>query len=129
MGHTYPELVERRDHVLRVIRSEEERFGETLSQGTEMLSRIMVEAKKAGSSSIPGVDAFKLYDTYGFPLELTQEMASEQGLSVDVDVLKGHGRSGKGRSYWRRGISLSWMPFSGKSVKQREKPVLSGTIP
>jgi alanyl-tRNA synthetase len=88
MGHTYPELVERRDHVLRVIRSEEERFGETLSQGTEMLSRIMVEAKKAGSSSIPGVDAFKLYDTYGFPLELTQEMASEQGLSVDVDAFE-----------------------------------------
>ncbi len=88
MGHTYPELVERRDHVLRVIRSEEERFGETLSQGTEMLNRIIMDTKKAGSLTIPGVDAFRLYDTYGFPLELTQEMASEQGLSVDVDAFK-----------------------------------------
>ncbi|HPZ44413.1 MAG TPA: alanine--tRNA ligase [Bacillota bacterium] len=88
MGHTYPELVERRDHVIRVIRSEEERFGETLNQGTDMLNRIIMETKKAGSSTIPGVDAFKLYDTYGFPLELTQEMASEQGLTVDVDAFK-----------------------------------------
>lgn len=86
MGRTYPELVERQDHVLRVIRSEEERFGETLSQGTEMLSRIMTEARKTGNSVVSGVDAFRLYDTYGFPLELTQEMAAEQGLSVDVDA-------------------------------------------
>ena len=88
MGAAYPELVERRDHVLKVIRNEEERFGETLSQGTEMLNRIMAEAKNTGYSSIPGADAFRLYDTYGFPLELTQEMAAEQGLSVDVDTFE-----------------------------------------
>ncbi len=85
MGQAYPELVERKDHVLSVIHSEEKRFSETLALGTEMLNRLMDEAKAAGSSLIPGADAFKLYDTYGFPLELTQEMAEEQGFTVDTD--------------------------------------------
>ena len=85
MGPVYPELAERQDHVLSVIRNEEKRFSETLAQGTEMLGRLMDEAKKQGSSVISGAHAFKLYDTYGFPLELTQEMAGEQGFSVDTD--------------------------------------------
>lgn len=85
MGRAYPELVERQDHVLSVIHNEERRFSETLAQGTEMLNRLMDEAKKAGSSVIPGAAAFKLYDTYGFPLELTQEMADEQGFAVDTE--------------------------------------------
>lgn len=90
MGRAYPELAERQDHVLSVIHNEERRFSETLAQGTEMLNRLMDEAKKQGSSVIPGLDAFKLYDTYGFPLELTQEMAEEQGFTVDTD---GFGRA------------------------------------
>lgn len=85
MGKAYPELLERQEHVLRVIHNEEKRFSETLAQGTEMLNRLMEEAKKGGSSVIAGADAFKLYDTYGFPLELTQEMADEQGFTVDTD--------------------------------------------
>lgn len=85
MGKAYPELLERQEHVLRVIHNEEKRFSETLAQGTEMLNRLMEEAKKDGSSVIAGADAFKLYDTYGFPLELTQEMADEQGFTVDTD--------------------------------------------
>jgi alanyl-tRNA synthetase len=86
MGKAYPELAERQNHVLRVIRTEEERFGETLSQGTEMLNKLMDEAKSGGSTLISGIEAFKLYDTYGFPLELTQEMVAEQGLSVDTQA-------------------------------------------
>lgn len=85
MGKAYPELLERQEHVLRVIHNEEKRFSETLAQGTEMLNRLIEEAKKGGSSVIAGADAFKLYDTYGFPLELTQEMADEQGFTVDTD--------------------------------------------
>ncbi len=85
MGKAYPELVERQEHVLSVIHNEEKRFSETLAQGTEMLNRLIEEAKKSGSSVIAGADAFKLYDTYGFPLELTQEMAEEQGFTVDTD--------------------------------------------
>ncbi|MHB1042417.1 MAG: alanine--tRNA ligase [Eubacteriales bacterium] len=85
MGQAYPELAERREHVLRVIMTEEERFGATLAQGTEMLNRIIADAKSAGKSVLNGADTFKLYDTYGFPLELTQEMAAEQGFAVDMD--------------------------------------------
>lgn len=85
MGVAYPELTEKQEHVLRVIQAEEERFGETLAQGTEMLNQIIAGLKMSGGSVIPGADAFKLYDTYGFPLELTQEMAAEQGLAVDSD--------------------------------------------
>lgn len=85
MGKAYPELLERQEHVLRVIHNEEKRFSETLAQGTEMLNRLIEEAKKGGSSVIAGADAFKLYDTYGFPLELTQEMVDEQGFTVDTD--------------------------------------------
>ena len=86
MGEAYPELVERQAHVLRVIRTEEERFGETLVQGTEILNRLIEEAKAAGRTVISGEDAFKLYDTFGFPLELTQEMTAEQGFSVDTEA-------------------------------------------
>jgi len=84
MGAAYPELLERREHVLRVVLTEEERFGSTLIQGTEMLNRIIQSARAGGKLLVGGADAFKLYDTYGFPLELTQEMAGEQGLAVDA---------------------------------------------
>ncbi len=86
MGEVYPELVDRKEHVLKVIKVEEERFSETLAQGTEMLNRLVAEAKNAGKSVIAGEDAFKLYDTYGFPLELTQEVVAEQGMSVDTEA-------------------------------------------
>ena len=85
MGAVYPELEDRRDHVLGVIHNEEKRFSATLAQGTEMLSRLMAEAKERSTTVISGAHAFKLYDTYGFPLELTQEMAEEEGFSVDTD--------------------------------------------
>ncbi len=85
MSSVYPELEKYKDNVLKVLRTEEERFGETLSQGTEILNKLVQEAEKAGQKVISGLDAFKLYDTYGFPLELTKEMAEENGLGVDED--------------------------------------------
>ncbi|MBE3589143.1 MAG: alanine--tRNA ligase [Thermoanaerobacteraceae bacterium] len=85
MADVYTELPANKDHVLRVIRSEEERFGETLAQGTEILNRLVQEARNAGRTVIDGREAFRLYDTYGFPLELTREMAAEEGLTVDED--------------------------------------------
>jgi alanyl-tRNA synthetase len=86
MGQVYPELVKGKEHVLRVVRIEEERFGETLAQGTEILNHLIEQAKSAGATSLSGEEAFKLYDTYGFPLELTQEMAAEQGFAVDTEA-------------------------------------------
>ncbi|NIK74913.1 alanyl-tRNA synthetase [Paenibacillus castaneae] len=83
MGVYYPEVVEKREFIERVIRTEEERFHETLSDGLAMLSELVAAAGKAGSKEINGDDAFRLYDTYGFPFDLTEDFASENGMTVD----------------------------------------------
>lgn len=83
MSDYYTELIKNADLISRVIKTEEERFGETLVQGTELLNELIMEAKNAGKTSIDGEKAFRLYDTYGFPLELTMEIAGESGLDVD----------------------------------------------
>ena len=83
MGTTYPELVERQDYITRVVQIEENRFHETLAQGMEILEEYMATVKEEGRSTFPGSWAFKLYDTYGFPLDLTEEILAEQGLKVD----------------------------------------------
>ncbi|WP_139990932.1 alanine--tRNA ligase [Paenibacillus paridis] len=83
MGVYYPEVVAKREFIERVIRTEEERFHETLSDGLAMLSDLVAAATKAGNKEISGEDAFKLYDTYGFPFDLTEDFASENGMTVD----------------------------------------------
>ncbi|WP_419872223.1 alanine--tRNA ligase [Candidatus Pristimantibacillus sp. PTI5] len=83
MGVYYPEVVEKREFIERVIRTEEERFHETLSDGLAMLSELVASATKAGNKEINGDDAFRLYDTYGFPFDLTEDFASENGMTVD----------------------------------------------
>lgn len=81
----YPDLVTRREHILRVAKGEEETFQKTLGQGMDILQTLMNQAKEKSIKEINGDQAFKLHDTYGFPLELTQEIAEEQGFTVDED--------------------------------------------
>jgi alanyl-tRNA synthetase len=81
MGDAYPELVTQRQHVERVLRQEEERFAETLSQGMRILEDAVADLPDGGV--IPGEAVFKLYDTYGFPEDLTADIARERGLSAD----------------------------------------------
>ncbi len=83
MGVYYPSVVENREYIAKIIRTEEERFHETLSDGLAILGEISAKAKEEGNDTISGADAFKLYDTYGFPFDLTEDFASEQGLKVD----------------------------------------------
>lgn len=83
MGVYYSDVVTKREFIEKVIFSEEERFHETLSDGLAILAEMSAEAKAAGKTQIGGADAFKLYDTYGFPLDLTEDFAAEQGLGVD----------------------------------------------
>lgn len=83
MGVYYPEVVDKREFIERVIRTEEERFHETLSEGLAMLAELVSAATKAGSKEISGDDAFRLYDTYGFPFDLTEDFAAENGMTVD----------------------------------------------
>jgi len=85
MGHIYPELVQRREFILQVTELEEARFSTTLSTGLELLDRIMEEASGEEVNRISGEQAFKLYDTYGFPVELTEEVAAERSFSVDLN--------------------------------------------
>ncbi len=85
MGHVYPEIRQRRDFIIKAIELEEARFSETLSTGLELLDGIMEEATSKRKGKISGKDAFKLYDTYGFPVELTEEIAAGRGFSVDTE--------------------------------------------
>jgi alanyl-tRNA synthetase len=83
MGEAYPELVAERETIARWVGDEEESFGRTLERGTELLERLVLDAKEAGTSWVDAADAFMLHDTYGFPYDLTKELLAEQGLSVD----------------------------------------------
>ena len=85
MGPQYPELVSSSQRILTVSISEEETFLQTLKSGTQIFDVSSAALKKSKSSVLPGEDVFKLHDTYGFPFDLTLEMAREEGLSVDED--------------------------------------------
>ncbi|MEE8372761.1 MAG: alanine--tRNA ligase, partial [Dehalococcoidia bacterium] len=85
MNHVYPELATGRERVLKVIGAEEARFGETLVTGMSLLARTMELAKGSATRTLSGEEVFRLYDTYGFPSELTVELAAENGLSVDLE--------------------------------------------
>jgi len=85
MGHAYPEIAEKQDYVRQVIKIEEERFHETLHEGIKIVDEIVSKVKKSGENVISGQDAFILYDTYGFPFDLTEDIAEENKLSVDRD--------------------------------------------
>ncbi|MEA1965414.1 MAG: alanine--tRNA ligase, partial [Candidatus Aerophobetes bacterium] len=83
MKETYPRLEREKEEITRVIREEEENFQTTLTRGIGILEKLIEESKKRGDKLIPPEDVFKLYDTYGFPIELTEEIAEEEGLRID----------------------------------------------
>ncbi len=85
MGDAFPEITKRRDYVMQIIRSEEERFDQTLEQGLEKINHMIEKTISAGEQVLSGSDVFTLYDTYGFPMDLTRLIAAEQGLSVDEE--------------------------------------------
>jgi len=85
MGSVYPELKERHDYIRQIVGLEEQKFQETLAQGMEILDSYLEKMRREGSMVLPGDLAFKLYDTYGFPLDLTSEIIEEEGFSIDRD--------------------------------------------
>ncbi len=85
IGQTYPEVLARQDYAMKAVRGEEERFDATLEQGLAMFEEIAEDLRKTGATVIDGRRAFKLNDTYGFPVELTRELGQERGLTVDED--------------------------------------------
>ena len=85
LGEVYPEVANQREHIQRIIKSEEESFGNTLDKGLELFEKIAKQAKKAGTKILDSEEVFRLYDTYGFPVDLTRLLAEEKGLEVNED--------------------------------------------
>lgn len=83
MGGHYTDLVNKREFILQTITDEEERFQRTLTMGLTLLDELMEELKTAGKTEIPGDDVFRLWDTYGFPIDLTRDVAGDQGFTID----------------------------------------------
>ena len=84
----YPELAEKQDFILSVIEQEEEKFEKTINQGLEILDGIQKDMEAKGVNTMSGEDAFKLYDTYGFPIDLTKEILEEKGMDIDEEAFK-----------------------------------------
>ncbi|MBU8871960.1 MAG: alanine--tRNA ligase [Gemmatimonadales bacterium] len=113
MGEAYPELNERRDRVLEVIRKEEERFGRTLISGLQVYAEYKASMSAEGRTELTGPEAFKLHDTFGFPVDLTAVVAAEDGFTVDregfeASMAKQRAQSGSNRVF-REGIG-AWLP-------------------
>ena len=108
-ANAYPELAQRRDYITRVIRTEEENFARTIDTGIKIFNDYMEEFKAAGEMVFSAEAAFKLHDTYGFPIDLTEEMAGEQGLSVDRTAFAECLKEQKDRARAARGdMSEAW---------------------
>ncbi|MGT2948731.1 alanine--tRNA ligase [Streptococcus devriesei] len=88
MESYYPEILEKQDFIQKIVKREEETFARTIDAGSGHLDQLLAELKKAGKDMLAGQDIFKLYDTYGFPVELTEELAEDQGFKIDHDGFK-----------------------------------------
>ncbi|MCC6144409.1 MAG: alanine--tRNA ligase [Candidatus Hydrogenedentes bacterium] len=88
MGHHYPELIEGRSQIQKVIHTEEERFASTLARGMDLLEDLFAKLDKQGGNTVPGEDLFRLYDTYGFPIDLANDIAEDRGYGLDHDGFK-----------------------------------------
>ena len=108
----YPELREKEDYILKVITLEEERFNSTIDAGLGILSGIIEAAKSEGLGIISGADTFKLYDTFGFPYDLTREIAEESGLSVNEEEFTSLMNEQKARARAARGNISGWTDSS-----------------
>ncbi len=110
MSSAYPELKQRQDIVLTTLKDEQDRFMTTLGTGTQILNDELKKLKSANKSSVPGEIAFKLYDTYGFPADLTRLMAEEQGFTVDENIFDQQMEQAreKAKASWKgKGISTN----------------------
>lgn len=112
----YPNVKENQDFIARVIKSEEARFHETLEEGLSILNGLIAQSKKQ-DGVIAGEDAFKLYDTYGFPIELTQEIAENEALKIDMDGFETHMEAQRNRAREARQNNQS-MQVQSEVLKQ-----------
>ena len=107
----YPELREKQAYITRVIRTEEENFAKTIDGGMKIFSEMLEAHKANGETTFSGADAFKLYDTYGFPIDLTNEMVAEEGMQVDKSAFKQLMQAQKVRAREARKALADTLPF------------------
>ncbi len=124
-GIAYDELVEKHDYIKKIIKIEEEKFSETLDQGLLILMDYIDKIKEESLSELSGADAFRLYDTFGFPLELTLEIVEENSLKVDEEGFKSEMKKQKERARSARNESVveGWKETSGPinfSIQENE---------
>lgn len=112
----YPELAEKKDYILKVIALEEDRFTQTLDSGLTMLAKRVDEVLASGAKTLPGADVFRLYDTYGFPPDLTGEIAAERGLSVDEEEFRTLMNEQRARARAARGNISGWSDDSKSAL-------------
>ena len=122
----YPELAEKKDYILKVVAMEEERFDATIDAGLAILNTMVEDAKKNGSTTLSGEDVFKLYDTFGFPIDLTREIAEEAGLSIDEERFTALMQEQKVRAREARANISGWSNASQTLLADIEKTAFVG---
>jgi|Deesub1362B_J571_1020462.scaffolds.fasta_scaffold06002_2 alanyl-tRNA synthetase len=122
MGDAFPEIKEKHQYIAMVIKAEEESFGQTLDRGIEIFERTVAELKKQGKKVFPGSAVFQLYDTYGFPVDLTRLMAEEQGMDVDMEGFEREMEEQRRRAKEAQKFRFEVVDFfkDGKEVKNSE---------
>ena len=122
----YPELAEKKAYILKVISNEEERFDATIDAGLSILNNIIDDAIKAEKAVISGEDVFRLYDTFGFPIDLTREIIEEKGLSIDEETFVRLMQEQKDRARAARGNIGGWDESSKKLLTNLGKTEFVG---
>ena len=122
----YPELATRGDYIKKVIAMEEERFDATIDAGLSKLNDIIAETKSAGRDTVAGAEVFRLYDTYGFPLDLTSEIIVEAGLAVDEEGFKTLMQEQRERARAARGNISGWSDTEKSALADLPKTAFCG---
>lgn len=122
----YPELGEKRDYIKKIISLEEERFNATIDAGLSILGNLIRGAIKDGADTISGEEAFKLYDTFGFPLDMTKEIARESNLAVDENSFAELMKSQKERARAARNNVSGWNSDSASELENLSKTEFTG---
>ncbi len=122
----YPELSEKADYIRKVLSMEEERFDATIDAGLSILGGMIEKAKADGASVIHGSDVFKLYDTFGFPIDLTKEIAEENGLQIDEATFTSLMQEQKQRARAARAGINGWASGEGEAIEDLPQTVFTG---
>ncbi len=122
----YPELAEKKGYILKIIANEESRFDATIDAGLSILNDIMAKCEAEGSKTISGEDVFKLYDTFGFPIDLTREIADERGFAIDEDEFAKLMKEQKDRARAARGNIGGWDESSKSLLSELDKTEFVG---